>query len=118
MPHNEWPRNLAKFDLGLIPLNGRYDARRSWIKSLEYTLMGIPWVGTKSPPTDELAEFGYQVPNKVEAWEKAIQNIIDNYEDAKARVVSGFETAEKADVRLHTQELLDIYQNIYNTFRN
>jgi len=113
VPHNEWPRLLSKFDMGLIPLVGRYDARRSWVKSLEYTLMGIPWVGTKSPPTAELQDYGYRVSNNVDSWEKSITNVIENYKDAKLRVDAGFDTASAADINLHTEELLDIYDEIY-----
>jgi glycosyltransferase involved in cell wall biosynthesis len=117
VPHNEWPRLLSRFDIGLIPLTGRYDARRSWIKSLEYTLMGIPWVGTKAPPTEELKDYGYQVTNNVQSWEKAIRYAIDNHEEAGARVDAGFELAEAADVGNHTKRLLEIYEEIYTSVK-
>lgn len=117
VPHNEWPRMLSKFDIGLVPLSGRYDARRSWIKTLEYTLMGIPWVGTKAPPTEELGDYGYRVTNSVGGWEKGIQGIIDDLEGARARVDAGFEVAQRADVTNHTSQLLDIYMDIYKTIK-
>lgn len=118
VPHNEWPRMLSKFDIGLIPLSGRYDARRSWIKTLEYTLMGIPWIGTKSPPTEELGEFGYRVTNNVQSWEKQIQAVIDDLEGARIRVDAGLETALQADITNHTEQLIEIYDDIYKTIKN
>lgn len=117
VPHNEWPRELATLDIGLIPLVGRYDARRSWIKSLEYTLMGIPWIGTKAPPTDELAEYGYQTANSVDAWANNIKHVIDNYDEALNKVNAGFEVANKANANRHTQELLNTYIEIYRSVK-
>jgi hypothetical protein len=117
VPHNEWPRMLTKFDIGLVPLVGKYDARRSWIKTLEYTLMGIPWVGTKAPPTEELAEFGRRASNSVASWEREIQAVIDDMEAACIQVDAGFETAMKADVNSHTLVLLKTYEDIYKTVK-
>ena len=118
VPHNEWPRILSRFDIGLVPLVGRYDARRSWIKTLEYTLMGIPWIGTKAPPTEELGDYGYRTTNNVNSWEKNIMDAITNYDDAIERVDKGFEVAKQADVGKHTSQLIDIYQDIYDTVKS
>jgi fructose-specific component phosphotransferase system IIB-like protein len=117
VPHNEWPRLLSTFRIGIIPLTGRYDARRSWIKALEYTLMGIPWIGTKAPPTEELKDYGYQVTNNVQSWEKAIVHVIENYDEALERVDAGFEVAKQADVGEHYNQLIDIYTDIYETVK-
>lgn len=46
-PYRSYMEFIAKhFTVGLAPLYGGYDQRRSWIKPLEYALMGIPWVGS------------------------------------------------------------------------
>jgi hypothetical protein len=111
--YDKWPPVFAGWDLGLVPLAGEYDNRRSWIKSLEYTLMGIPWVGTKAPPTEELADYGTRVKNTSFDWKKAINYAIDNYAEAKARVVSGFEFAMAQDVDANVQKILELYQTIY-----
>jgi len=110
---DKWPPVFATWDLGLVPLAGEYDNRRSWIKSLEYTLMGIPWIGTKAPPTEELADYGTRVKNTSFDWKRAINYAIDNYSEVKAKVVEGFEFAMAQDVDANVQKILEVYQTIY-----
>lgn len=67
------------FDIGVVPLSGEYDRRRSWIKAAEYTVMGIPWIGTDSEPTRDIPT-GRRVENKAEEWYKALKHYITNLE--------------------------------------
>lgn len=53
-PWNEWYYGLSMMDVGLAPLAGEYDQRRSWIKILEYLTMNIPFVATAGWPYKEL----------------------------------------------------------------
>jgi len=114
MPFEKWPAALADYDLGLIPLSGQYDDRRSWIKSLEYTLMGIPWIGSKCTPTEELAAYGTRVKNIPTAWVKAIEQVIEDYDTAKAQVDSGIEFALAQDIEKNVPNIINIYQSIIN----
>jgi predicted protein tyrosine phosphatase len=113
-PMEKWPPMLADYDLGLIPLTGPYDDRRSWIKALEYTLMGIPWVGSKMIPTEEFADYGTRIKNIPTAWVKAIEDIILNYDVAKAKVDAGMELAMSKDIVKNVPNILGMYQSIIN----
>lgn len=84
VPHSEWPTNLARYDIGLAPLNGPYDDRRSWIKVLEYLVMKIPWVASESPAYHELRPYGWLVDNSTAAWERVLLDMIDHLEDYRA----------------------------------
>jgi hypothetical protein len=105
---------MAEWDLGLIPLSGVYDNRRSWIKTLEFTLMGIPWIGTKAAPTEELAAYGTRVKNSSYDWKSAIYSIMDHYQEAKDKVDSGLEFAMAQDIDKNIDKILSTYQEIYN----
>lgn len=48
MPYGPYLCMIKQFDVFAIPLKGRYDACRSWIKPLEAALMGVPWVATRN----------------------------------------------------------------------
>jgi len=46
MPYGPYLATIKQFDVFAIPLEGKYDNCRSWIKPLESALMGVPWVAT------------------------------------------------------------------------
>lgn len=74
-----WPSILAQFDIGLIPLAGVYDQRRSWIKAIEYMVMGIPWVGSDCVTLQDVGDLGILVQNNHQSWRKGLIHLIDRY---------------------------------------
>lgn len=46
IPFTDWPNMVRTFDIGVAPLSGAYDMRRSNLKIVEYGLAGIPFVCT------------------------------------------------------------------------
>ncbi len=81
VPYGEWPRQLAQFDIGLAPLHGAYDDRRSWIKVLEYMVMKIPWVASDSPAYADFRSYGWLVKNTPGAWERLLLDMVDHLAD-------------------------------------
>lgn len=84
IPYSEWAKHLSQFDIGLAPLHGDYDERRSWIKVLEYLVMQIPWVASEGPAYHELRSYGWLVNNTASAWERVLLDMIDHLDDYKA----------------------------------
>lgn len=108
----DWSGVLAEYDLGLIPLYGKYDDRRSWIKTLEYTLMGIPWIGTKMTPTEELKNYGTRIKNTESAWINAIEDAIVNYNSHMELVSAGFDYAMAQDSLTNAPNIIHTYEVI------
>lgn len=77
----DWPGIVNTFDIGIAPLSGDYDQRRSWIKALEYLLVGIPWCATSGAPYAEFGDFGMLVDEGPENWYDALKDIIQDYPD-------------------------------------
>ena len=44
----KWINIVLRFDIGLAPLSGAYDCRRSRLKVMEYIALGIPFIATRS----------------------------------------------------------------------
>jgi len=88
VPPSEWPKIVSTFDIGLAPLDllHPYDARRSWIKGIEYILAGVPWVFSDGPPYAELGKFGHPVSNTPEQWEERIEYVIANLDGEKEKM--------------------------------
>ncbi len=72
----EWPRVVAHFDIGLAPLAGSYDDRRSWIKVVDYAILGVPFVASRRPPY-ATCRGGIRITNKTKNWVRAIRTLIE-----------------------------------------
>jgi glycosyltransferase involved in cell wall biosynthesis len=114
-PVKEWPAILtANIDIGLAPLEGDYDKRRSWIKVLEYTASGIPCVATGYPMYNELwSTSSIRVDNRPKYWEDALTEIIENFSEIKSYAIRERDNnAGIYDAALNAQKLIDIYEDI------
>lgn len=114
VPHNEWPRVLAKMDIGLAPLHGAYDERRSWIKVLEYMVMKIPWVASEGPAYAEQRRYGWLVKNNPSAWERVLLDVIDHLDEYKLEAAGEpylFGIAQSIDENI--EKVLSIYGDVH-----
>lgn len=81
VPFEDYPGHLARFDVGVAPLNNsRFNRAKSWLKPLEYSALGIPWVASDLPEYSELAQRGggIVVPNKPKAWTAAVRRLLQD----------------------------------------
>lgn len=77
VPIQEYRQRLkAMAHIGLAPLHGEYDMRRSWIKPLVYALLGIPWIASDAPPYQG-CQGGFLVGDDRAAWQHALEKIVD-----------------------------------------
>lgn len=107
---SEWPKTVKGFDIGVAPLFGIYDQRRSWIKGIEYSLAGVPWVGTDGEVYRDIADTGALVPNGVDAWEAALEQKIANL---KAEQVVMASRIPEAQQRFLVDNNLDKFEAVY-----
>jgi glycosyltransferase involved in cell wall biosynthesis len=109
----DWPKSLAQIDIGLAPLFGEFDQRRSWIKAAEYMAMRIPWVGSKGAPYADLQEFGTLVDKTPEDWAAALLRVLDNLPSYQALADGpGALQAQMMGVDLNAERILMIYEEI------
>ena len=106
----EWSKQLATFDIGLAPLHGAYDDRRSWIKVLEYMAMQIPWVASAGPAYADLEKYGRLVRNQPIFWEKAIVAVIDQLDQIDRASPLAF--ANSCSILNNVGNLVQTYQAI------
>lgn len=87
-----WQKTLKRYDIGLAPLSGDYDDRRSSLKVAEYIISGIPFIATRSPvykkffgvDSGDFVEHGHDMSEyagRVEDWYRSTIDIIDNLEE-------------------------------------
>lgn len=113
-PYSEWSQNLVKFDIGLAPLSGPYDQRRSWIKVLEYLLMKIPWVASEGPAYQDLRPYGWLVRNTSQAWERVLLDMVDHIEDYKQEAAGEpYLFGISQNVYENVDKIISTYASIY-----
>jgi hypothetical protein len=113
-PYREWPSVLSYFDIGLAPLSGDYDERRSWIKVLEYLVMKIPWVASDGPAYADLRPYGWLVHNETSAWERVLLDMVDHL-DAYRQEAAGapylYGISQSIDENL--ERIVELYSALY-----
>lgn len=77
----DWPRTLAeRIGIGIAPLaDTKFNAAKSWLKPLELSAVGIPWIGSPSPEYKRLNAAGCGILAKSpQDWYKMIRFMIRN----------------------------------------
>ena len=115
----DWPSQLAQFDIGIAPLAGAYDQRRSWVKALEYLVMRIPWVASDGPPYHQMRSYGWLVNNTPNAWERILLDMVDHIDDYKAEAAGEpylYGIGQGIDENI--EKVLSTYSTIINNGKN
>jgi glycosyltransferase involved in cell wall biosynthesis len=114
VPPEQWCSLLKTLDIGLAPLAGEYDKRRSWIKALEYMALKVPWIATKYPTYDELHDFGLMTDNGYKAWTDSLSEMIENYPKYKEIAeTTGYEFALANSAYKKVEEVtLPLYEKL------
>lgn len=122
--YDDWPQVLQQYDIGLAPLYGKYDCRRSHLKVMEYISLGIPFVATDSEVyqdfyTSSSGKFVYQGHKhkcdemNEDGWYYSLIDIIDNigyYTEGAMREQIDFRNLY--DVDLNVKNIKRVYQRI------
>lgn len=73
-----WPSAIARFGIGIAPLaTSRFNAAKSWLKALEYTAVGVPWVGSALPEYERLNRLGVgAIADKPKVWRARLLDLL------------------------------------------
>ncbi len=111
VPEEAWPKLLKTMDIAIAPLATKYDKRRSWVKVLEYMALEIPWIASDFPPYQDLRKYGILIDNTTEAWENALEEMVDNLDHYRTEVAKeGKEFALTQTYDKNIEKTIEIYQ--------
>jgi glycosyltransferase involved in cell wall biosynthesis len=113
VPEDMFASLLKTATIGLAPLSGAYDERRSWIKCLEYQVLKIPWIASNLCTYDELKDYGMLVENTWQAWEHGLSEMIDHlptYQEKADTIAYDFSLTQNIDKNI--EKTLALYQTI------
>lgn len=118
----DWQKTLMRYDIGLAPLAGEYDDRRSSLKVAEYLMAGLPFVASKSPVYERMwdADSGhfvkhddYSYDDRVDDWYRSTIDIIDNIGHYNKLASDNIETwGMRYDIDRNVPNIIEVYQRI------
>jgi hypothetical protein len=76
----QWPWELAQLGVGIVPLaDTLFNSRKSWLKGLELSAVGVPWVASPRAAYQKLHdEYGAGVlAEKPRQWYQALRRLLD-----------------------------------------
>ena len=112
--YNNWPTMLAKFDIGLAPLAGDFDMRRSPIKVLEYVTYGIPFLATNCIVYNDFndVDSGILVNNSSDNWIAEFEKIINNLNNFNQAAINNIILSKKYDASENVPNIVNFYQSL------
>lgn len=109
----DWPRTLAeRIGVGITPLaDTKFNAAKSWLKPLELSAVGVPWVGSPSVEYRRLNELGCGVIVKSpQDWYKMIRFMLRNEQFRREQSERGREVARSLALELHAWRWWEAWQ--------
>jgi hypothetical protein len=116
--YKEWPSVITKYDIGIAPLAGEFDKRRSPIKLTEYCTAAIPFAATYDLSEGYAVYHNYKdangflIPNGAESWYNAIKDLFLNIEDHRRMAKENIHIAEKYFAKNNVAKLIGTYRDI------
>ncbi len=96
-PFDEYSNVLRYFDIGVAPMYGPYDTRKSEQKIvIDYPLMRIPWVASKHGPYKD--QPGGFLVSKPWQWETRLRALVDDAELRAKIAEEGFQAAQSRNI--------------------
>ena len=106
-----WPGEVSKLGIGLAPLaDTRFNTCKSWLKPLEMSALGIPWVASPRAEYARLAAMGAGVlAERPRAWYRELAALRGSADLRAERAAQGRAVAEKLRLRDHAGDWLDAW---------
>lgn len=92
----DWPAAVAKLGIGLCPLaDTKFNRAKSWLKPLELSALGVPWVGSPRAEYERFNRLGAGVlADTPRRWYRELKRLQDSPELRRDRAEAGREVAE------------------------
>lgn len=114
--YENWAKTVSTFDIGIAPLSGEYDKRRSWIKPMEYMMLKIPFIASDNVSYDSIKQYGKVIRNSPTTWEEAIldtiSNLTKNTPSLKETLGKAFNFSTQQDIYYKADSIVKTYKEL------
>lgn len=109
----DWPRAVAELGIGIAPLaDTRFNACKSWLKPLEMSALGVPWVASPRAEYRRLARHGVgALADNSRRWYRELDQLRRSAALRQEQSEAGRAVAERLRLRDHAWRWLEAWDN-------
>jgi hypothetical protein len=110
-----WPAAVAELGVGIAPLaDTRFNACKSWLKPLEMSALGVPWVASPRVEYARLHQKGAGVlADTPRRWHKELLRLVQDASLRRDRAEAGLAVAEGLRLRDNAWHWLEAWGDAY-----
>jgi hypothetical protein len=108
----DWPEAVSSLGIGIAPLaDTRFNACKSWLKPLEMSALGVPWVGSPRAEYERLHRMGAGVlADTPRRWHRELLRLRENPTLRRDRAEAGRIVAEQLRLRDNAWRWLEAWE--------
>jgi SAM-dependent methyltransferase len=116
VPIAQWPAAVASLGVGIAPLaDTRFNAAKSWLKPLEMSACGVPWVASPRAEYARLHALGAGVlADRPRAWYREVKRLRESAAKRAELSEAGRAVAEQLRLRDHAWRWMEAWQRAYD----
>lgn len=116
VPIEQWPRAVAELGIGIAPLaDTRFNAAKSWLKPLELSACGVPWVASPRAEYVRLHKMGAGVlADRPRAWHRELKRLRESESLRREQSEAGLQVAAQLRLADHAWRWLDAWQRAHD----
>jgi hypothetical protein len=115
VPIEEWPRAVAELGIGIAPLaDTKFNQAKSYLKPLELSACGVPWVASPRAEYARLHAMGAGVlADRPRVWYRELKRLRESAELRAELSEAGRAVAEQLRLSQHAWRWQDAWQRAY-----
>jgi glycosyltransferase involved in cell wall biosynthesis len=117
VPMAQWPNEVNQLKVGIAPLaDTKFNKAKSWLKPLEYSALGIPWVASPRHEYTRLQRYGGGLlAKKPSEWVSKIRRLMSDESFYKEQSEAVKKTAEMFTYEKRAHLWVDAWMEAINT---
>jgi hypothetical protein len=116
----EWPHRVAELGIGIAPLaDTRFNRCKSWLKPMELSALGVPWVASPRAEYERLHRKGVGVlADTPRRWHRALKRLQESPALRAEQSAAGREVAEGYRLEANAWRWLEAWHGAYDLERH
>jgi glycosyl transferase family 1 len=109
----DWPAALSTLGIGVVPLaDTMFNSRKSWLKGLELSAAGVPWIASPRDEYRRLHQLGAGLlATKPKHWYQQLRRLLDEPSLRRDLSAAGKAVAASLSLTEHVGEYLEAWED-------
>lgn len=115
VPIDEWPAAVASLGIGIAPLaDTKFNRSKSWLKPLEMSACGVPWVASPRAEYERLHKLGAGLlADRPRTWYRQLARLRESAAMREELSDAGRMVAEQLRLSQHAWRWMDAWERAY-----